>query len=248
MRARYLLYTVLASSLAHPRAAVGQTSTERAVRAVVDSFFAAVMREKWDSAASFVDLTRFERHFKQVVGNARTALPSPPMTVESMMAADTTMPRAVAEWEVERMKRYKMPAFGDMSHEFAGVRTQRDLFALTVPEAAARWLEAKDERTAMREAFRRSGCALDQLPTLPAVNRSVLAVAVANDSTVYVIHTDDRFHTDDLNGPKAERVMSVRRLNGRWRIEARDDLLRPFNMGYSYGMSCPKPKQERQRE
>ena len=247
MRARYLLYIVLAWSLAHPRASEAQTSTERAVRAVVDSFFAAVMREKWDSAAAFIDVTRFEPHFKQVVSNARTALPPAPMTVESMMASDSTMPRAVAEWEVERMKKYKLPEFGDMSYEFAGVRTQRDLFALSLSEAVARWLEAKDERTAIREAFRRSGCALDQLPALPAINRSVLSVAVANDSTAYVIHTDDRFHTDDWNGFPPERVLSVRRTNGKWRIDARSDLLRPLNVGFSYGMSCPKPKQERQR-
>jgi hypothetical protein len=242
MGARRLLPILLAARVAAPGASYGQTPNERSVRAVVDSFFAAVSAEKWDSAATFLDLSRFEPYFTQVVSNARTALPPPPITVEALMASDSTMPRAVAEWQIDRMKNYPMPQFGDMSHEFAGVRTQRDLFALTVPQAAARWLEAKDERTSMRESFRRSGCALSELPAFPPSKHTVIGVAVIDDSTVYAIQRDDRFRGEDLNAPQSERVIPVHRTRGRWLIEPRGDLLRPFNGGIWYGVSCPKNK------
>src|SRR4051812_908596 len=95
--------------------AAAQTPNERAVRAVVDSFFAAIKREQWDSAAALTDVTRFEPYFTQQVQNARSAIPQPEMTVEDFMTRDS-MPRAVAEWEIARMKKYSgMRKFGDMS-------------------------------------------------------------------------------------------------------------------------------------
>ena len=142
------------------------------------------------------------------------------------------------------MNKYRgMRAFGDMSYEFAGVHTQHELFALSVPEAASRWLEAQDERTQMREAFRRSGCSPTIIPPeFPAAKRSVLAVALSDDSTAYVVHSDDRFGPTQF-GAESERVMVVRRRGGRWRIETRQDLLRPGNMGF--GMSeCPERRKK----
>ena len=242
MRTRRLLLVLLAAHVAGPRPSKAQTPAERSVRAVVDSFFAAVSAEKWDSAVRFLDLARFEPHFRQVISNARSALPTPAFTVEAMMAADSTMPRAVAEWEVERMKKYPIPAFGDMSHEFAGVRTQQELFALTLPDAAARWLEAQDERTAMREAFRRSGCGLTEIPTFPAAKHIIVATAVIDDTTAFVIQRDDRFRIDDVDAPESNRIITVNRTRGRWLLMPRRDLLRPGNMGFAYGSSCPKNK------
>ena len=165
------------------------------------------------------------------------------MTVEDMMATDSTMPRAVAEWEVARMNKFRaMRTFGDMSYEFAGVRTQHELFALTVPEAASRWLEAQDGRTQMRESFRSSACsAVAVPPDFPAAKRRVLAVALGDDSTAYVVHTDDRFAGDHF-GFSNERVMTLHRRGGQWRIETQRDLLRA---GYvSIGMSCPEKRKK----
>jgi len=140
---RVAIVLAVGGLLGSATASEGQTPSERAVRAVVDSFFAAIKRERWDSAVALIDLSRFEPYFKQQVQNARSAIPQPEMTVEDMMASDSTMPRAVAEWQVAQMNKYRgMRKFGDMSYEFAGVHSQHELFALTVPEAAARWLDA----------------------------------------------------------------------------------------------------------
>ncbi|HTE44760.1 MAG TPA: hypothetical protein VK636_05905, partial [Gemmatimonadaceae bacterium] len=77
MRNRSLIAVLLALSGAGVSESRAQASnqTDRTVRAVVDSFFAAIERERWDSAAAFIDLPRFEPFFKQQVTNARSALP-----------------------------------------------------------------------------------------------------------------------------------------------------------------------------
>ncbi len=48
----------------------------------------------------------------------------------------------------------------------------------------------------------------------------MLAIALGNDSTAYVVHSDDRFGPNQY-GMENERVMVLRRRAGRWRIETR---------------------------
>ena len=217
-----------------------QTTGVGAARATVDSFFAVIAREKWDSAAAMLDLGRFEPFFKSVVGNARSAIPQRPTTVEDLMAIDSTMPRAVAEWQIDQMKKSgAADQFNYLSSQFAGVTTPRDLFALSIPAAAARWLEAQDERTQMRDAWRKRGCPLSDLPAFPPAKPIVLATAAADDSTVYVVHSDDRFESGPENLSFGERVMRLHRVNGRWRIEPREDLLRAGGH-FGFGFDCPK--------
>lgn len=229
---KFAALLTLATLLAAPRQTEAQSPADRAVRAVVDSFFDAVAREKWESAAALVDRRRFEVYFKQAIRNARMMLPQPPMTVEAVMARDSTMPRVVAEWEVAQMARYKRTAFGDMSYEFAGVTTLQALFALTVPDAEQRWLQAQDLRVELRQSRVRAGCPLDDLsPPYPGPKHVVLTAARSDDSTAYVVHGNDNFAADPGYLVGGERVMILHRSAGRWRIEPRRDLLRPGNMG-----------------
>jgi hypothetical protein len=219
----------------------GQSHSETAVRAVVDSFFAAVAREQWDSAAHFVDLPRFEPILKSAVASARSALPQPPATAEELMASDSTMPRAVAEWEAARSNRFRSRRpFDDYSSQFAGVTSQRVLFSLTVADAATRWIAAQDGRVQMREEWRRMGCGIGTLPTMPLMARPVvLGIAFRDDSTALVIHSDDQFR--GMGNMHDERVVPVHRTQAGWRIEPRDDLLRPSHMFFSVD-GCPGKK------
>ena len=227
-----------------PRTSVAQSSAERSARAAVDTFFAMVTREKWDSAAAMLDLARFEPYFKSVVRNMRSAIPPRAMTAEELMANDSTMPRAVAEWQIGRMKTEEgHDPFDYVTYEFGGLTSPRDLFTMTIPTAAARWLEGQDGRTMMRTAWRKQGCSLSDLPDFPAPKRRALAIAAIDDSTVYVVHTDDRFgDIDPVNLFVGERVMRLHRIAGHWRIEPRRDLLNPGNTGFSVGFDCPKSK------
>ena len=239
---KFAALLALTAAIAAPRHVEAQAAPDRAVRAVVDSFFAAVAREQWDSAAALFDLQRFEPFYKQQVRNARTMLPEQRPTAEQFMAMDSTMSRAVAEWQVAQSTRYNRPAFGDMTQQFAGVRTLQAFFALTLPEAAARWLQAQDQRTQVREARARAGCPLEVLSAmLPSPTSIVLAIAVS-DSTAYVVHNDDRFTNSPEYLSGTERVMVLHRSGKRWRIEPRQDLLRPSNLGMSYSAECPPKK------
>jgi hypothetical protein len=61
------------------------------------------------------------------------------MSVEDRMAMDSTIPRAVAEWQIEQMKKNGGgDPFAYLSSRFAGITSPKELFALTVPAAAAR--------------------------------------------------------------------------------------------------------------
>jgi hypothetical protein len=224
-------------------------ANERAARAVADSFFKFIEREKWDSAAALVDIARFEPFFRQQIAMARTELPQPDMTVESMMAQDSTMPRAVAEWQVQRFKNFRQPAFGDKSYLFAGVRTQQELFALTPSEALARWIEAQDERTQLRRSFQMQNCPADAaavLARMPAQRRTILATATQDDSTAFVIHT--------VEGPGAfqsaelmiggETVMVLRKKANGWRIDPRANLMRNSITGGFISYGCPQVKKD----
>jgi len=210
-----------------------QARDERAVRAVVDAFFAAVAREQWDSAVAFIDLPRFEPSLKQRIAWARSTLPDPPITAEQLMAIDSTMPRGVAEWEAMRSNKFRSErAFDDYSGQFAGVTSQQMLFSLSLRDAAARWLAARDPRVQIREARRRAGCPLgDVASPWPSSTSTLLAIAFQDDSTAYVIQSDDRFRGDALT--PSERVMPVRRTQAGWRIEPRQDLLTPTNVHFS---------------
>jgi hypothetical protein len=234
MRARLAIWlrassaVLMAAPVAH-----AQSTEERPVRAVVDSFFTRVSREDWHGAATLLDLVRFESFLKTQVAQARSALPTPPMTADMLMVQDSTMPRAVAEWEAERSNRFARERhFDDYSHEFAGITSQRDLFALTVPDAAARWLQAKDIRSALRESMRRGGCPLAEIASVPPVVHRILAVGRRDDSTTYVVHTDDLSQSAGPYLIGGERVMVLHRGAGGWAIEPREDLLGPLNMAF----------------
>lgn len=231
---------LLATIVAVPHQTQAQSTQERAVRAVVDSFFAAVAREQWDSATALIDVPRFEPYFKQQIRNARTMLPQREVTVEEMMATDSTMTRAVAEWQIGLRKRFNEPAFGDMSYEFTGVKSLQALFALTVPEAVARWLQAQDSRTQMRESLVRAGCPLAVLGQFPVPAHTVLATARADDSTAYVVHVNSSYAGDAASLFGMEQVMILHRSGARWRIEPRRDLLRPGNTSFGMSSQCPK--------
>ena len=235
---------VVLSLLAPMDASLGaQSPGERDVRAVVDSFFADVAAERWDAAAARLDLQRFEPFFRQALRNARSEIRVPDPSPEELMARDSTMPRAVAEWEVARMKasRANMP-FGDYSHEFAGVTSQHALLELSLADAAARWLAARDQRTQLRESARRQGCPLGNVPEAsPPAKHTVLGVLLTDDSTAYVIHSDDRFRESPGSLMPTTRLLVAHRAGATWRIAPQRDLLNPANYAV-VGVICSRTK------
>jgi hypothetical protein len=221
--------TASASFLARPGLAQSR-SAEGEVRAVVDSFFTAVKTERWNDAVRWLDLTAFDGYLRERVRFARAALPAPEPTVEELMANSPSMPRAVAEWHVEQSRKMRANhSFDDYSYEFFGVRSFRALAALSVPQAAARWLEALDGRSTARETIQRDTC-LRQVPLdslMPPPSWELGLVAFADDSTSYAIYSEGRWREEtirDFDGV-SRRVMALRRTSLGWRILAKRELL-----------------------
>ena len=223
----------------------GQATDANRPRAVADSFFADVAAERWTAAARRLSLRDFERYLKQTISSARAALPAPALSVEDLLAQDSTMPRAVAEWQVERMRRsISEHRFHDFSREFAGVTSFPALAALSVPEAAARWLEARDGRTEYRAMVMRRPCADSAAnaarlaSTSSWTKPSVLGAVLRDDSTAYVLHSVYLPFTvgQDLSSPPPA-IMMLRRTREGWVILPRHDLLRGAG-SFGYSITC----------
>ncbi len=198
---------------------VAAAQDQAGARAVADSFIAAANAERWDVAAALLDPMEFEQYFRARVAAARDAVPPPMPTVEDLMARDTTLPRAVAEWQVAQAKKARVQdPFADVADDFAGVTSFEQLEALSLPEAAARWLEAQDGRWRMRDELRRQGCPAAGVDSLfPYAARSVLAVAMANDSTAYALYSNDVV-PDNQDVATEPAVLRLVRWAGAWRI------------------------------
>jgi hypothetical protein len=205
-----------------PPVAAAQSRAEVQVRAVVDSFFAEAAAEKWEAAAKRVDMRAFNRILKQAQDNVRLNPSEGAVTVDAIMAGDPAMPRAVAEWEADRMARNRQTPVNYIIHEFARVSTLPEFLALSPDEAASRWLEARDFRYQARLAWKESGCTGD-LPTNLAVpeRHLVRGVAIGDDSTAYVIQTAAAIMNghDMLMNHDAPLLMVLARRGSAWKID-----------------------------
>src|ERR1051326_5827656 len=94
-----------------------QRPTEQQIRAVADSFYAAINAERWADAAKLLDMDRFRVVFKQAQDNYRfRPIFAPPVTAEDLMASDSTMPRAVAEWQAASLNKSRSQAGNFLSY------------------------------------------------------------------------------------------------------------------------------------
>jgi hypothetical protein len=242
-------WLIVSGALGTTGAVAQRPRTAEGAREVAEQFFRATERQEWALAASLLDLRTFEGFFRQTVDGARVALPQPEQTVESYLANQPAMPRVVAEWFVAESKRYKRPAFQDFSETFAGVRSFRELAALSTPDAAARWLEATDPRERMRRLTADSLCREPSVPPdsiqasvdsihamAERMRHRIVGVAQGDDSTAYVLHygggipiPQDERHA----GPPA--VMILRAGANGWLIDWRHEL---FESGFVMWAAC----------
>jgi hypothetical protein len=210
---------------------------EAAVRAVADSFYDAIRRQRYDEAASFLTLEPFEQYFREAARDARAAIPHFP-TAEELMQSDSTMPRIVAEWQAARARQFaSTEPFPSISGEFAGIRTPAELNALSLSQALARWLQAMNPRETVREAMRSSSCGDERtLAMLDSIwKEHVLGVTLVDDSTAYVILAAGGVPAR-ASTFGAERIIPAHVSGGKWRLESRRDL---FEMnGGTAGVWC----------
>lgn len=211
-------------------------------RAVADSFFAATAAARWERAAGLLDMQTFARQLRQQVRFARSALPQPPVTAEALMASDTTMPRAVAEWQVAKFSQIAgARAFHDFSDQYIGITSFRALEALSPEEGAVRWLEAQDPGARMRRMAAASNCPGDssqsmRVPAAPP--RRVLGVVEVSDSTAYVL-TSIEYGGVSLEDQPPPSAVLIRRRAGEWRVVPNHWLLSGGSVAFSSVICSP---------
>lgn len=106
-----------------------------------------VDRQEWDEVAAYFAGDALEEWLAAEL-DAMSRDPADVPTVEQLLEHDPEKPRAVVEWELERMRSSRPSE--TISFRFAGVETIEDLRALTPREAAARALRAAEERAGRR--------------------------------------------------------------------------------------------------
>ena len=178
-----------------------------------------------------------------------------------MLRMDPKMPRAVAEYQI---KQWQENANGNdfLAQEFARVTSVDTLVALSVQEAAARWLEAKgpEWRT---ELTWRSGRGRPEV-SCPGMSdsvaravylhtakesRAVIRGATPDTGSLSYVVIDVVFErhpvADSLSIGRSPlpRAMVLRKLAGVWKVEPAADLPNANGMGgsYAFGIGCAKP-------
>jgi hypothetical protein len=253
MRARPLTLTMTVMSMriglaltlcvaAAPAAGAQRSDAAAPPEVVAARFFAAVAAERWAEAVGYLDVAPLERHRQETAAAARAPGARREPTVEDLLRGEPDMPRAVAEYRV-RKQREARARYGDLvAHEFAHVADPAALARLTPEVAAARWLEAQDDRYEIRRQLAARGCRAEPTdPPLAQPPHRILGTVV-RDSAAYVLHEDPEWADAVGRGwaGSGPQVLQLRRAaDGRWRIAARHDLLRRANT--MVGISeCPR--------
>lgn len=220
-----------------PGLTVAQTPDAAAAREVSTAFFKAIEAADWRAAAGFLDLTVLERERQSAVEGARSQRTIPPMTVERLMRMDPQMPRAVAEYQVKRMNTARA-SMNFLEHDF-GVGDPDSLLALPIEVAAARWLEAHDERAMYREARRYSkSCPVAPSDSGPAPEYHIIGTVV-DDSIAYTLFRQG-YRDMPAEPPSPPKVLQLRRDRGGWWVVPGSDISGVMGLAVSCETITPK--------
>jgi hypothetical protein len=193
--------------------------------AVAQQYLDAVRTGKWEAVLQLTDAKSIREWAAATRRNrAPQKLREPePETVETMMRADSTLPRAVAEYFVAQRSRYvKLPEAG-LAMEFADVRTQAEFDALPDAELFTRHLRAKSFEYLYTMMVKQLECKLS--PQLPAAGADdLLGVALLRNEEAIALYIPSSFHQKSpLDEGEMEflmRRLRLRKTEAGWRVLA----------------------------
>ncbi|MFL5615951.1 MAG: hypothetical protein ACJ796_19965 [Gemmatimonadaceae bacterium] len=226
----------IAAALFTGRAASAQAtdSSRAAAQAVGLAYLNAIQAADWKAAAAFLDRATLD-HYRLMQANAARQMHQPStMTVDRLMKLDPKMPRAVAEWQVQRMNDHSHQA-NFLEHEF-GVTDPDSLAAMPMELVAQRWLERRDPRWAVRAALRASNCSTSVADSLLPTPKFAVLGTVAKDGMAYLLYErddDPAMIIDDVRSRGPSMVVLHRRIDTWWVIPR----LEMGNVG-GLSMSC----------
>ncbi len=199
----------------------------QAPAAVLDSFFRALADERWTDAAGLLDPAELDAYRFQAADGMRRRPRD--LTADDLLRTDPQMPRAVAEYELERTKA-RRATYGDyLGREFAGIHDAAQLESLPVRELVIRWLQAQHPALRLREQLRLRGCppppGLDSAFRLGALN--VVGTVVRGDTALVLFRSPWRPFPDSGFFSSGPQVAHLMREGSQWRILPRHDLVQP---------------------
>ncbi|MEZ4586554.1 MAG: hypothetical protein R2909_09170 [Gemmatimonadales bacterium] len=201
-------------------------------------FLDAVATRRWDQAARLLDQRAFEEVLDDFVSRAGRSDDRRLPTVEDLRRQDPSMPRDVAEWQIRQMREAEQRYADPTPFEFAGVRTVAELRRLSPREAAARWLEARDPRYAIRQQLEAMRCPTTSMEQIPVPDRRVLGAVLDGEGVAYAVY---RENVEFGGGPSAGGdigVIELHRDRGAWVVIPRGDLLPELSLDLQPG-ECP---------
>ena len=235
---------VLGVALLLPAAAGAQrvSNADTSAEATARAYFAALTEARWIDAARLLVLAPVDSQRLQLVEMARMAGPRRPRIPEDFITGDTAMPRVVAEWFAKQADRYATIEHDFLSTLFANVRDTAELMRLSAVEAAARWLEARDDRYQYRKSMLLCGQVAvipDSVQRLLTPGHQVLGTVRRGD-TAWVLHRDTSRHERGMFNQFGPQVMTILRADAQWRIRPAE----PSNsISLGFGCSTDVPRE-----
>jgi hypothetical protein len=195
--------------------------------AVLDSFFQALADERWTDAAGLLDPAELDAYrFVAAAGMRRHPRD---LTVDDLLRTDPQMPRAVAEYELERTRARRATYGNYLGRDFAGVHDAVQLESLPVRELVIRWLQAQHPAFRLREQLRFKGC-----PSPPGLDSAfrfgalhVVGTVVRGDTALVLFRSPWRSFPDSGFFGLGPQVAHLKWEGSQWRILPRQDLVQP---------------------
>lgn len=231
-----IVRALLVAGLLHwPAQAHAQSGSPEAT---ASQFLDAVAASRWDQAARLLDQQAFEQVLDDFVSRTGRSEDRRLPTVEDLRRQDPSMPREVAEWQLRQMREAERRYADPTPFEFARVRSVAELRRLSPREAAARWLEARDPRYAIRQQLEAMRCPVSSADEIPVPDRRVLGAVMEGSDVAYAVY---RENVQFGGGPSAGGdigVIELHRDRGGWVISPRGDLLPELSLDLQPG-ECP---------
>jgi hypothetical protein len=214
---------------------------------VVRQFFKAEDDGRWLDAARLLDLNAFEAYRQTALLNASMSDGRTGPTPEQLMARDSAMPRAVAEYLAKQYSGMRVAE--PLGREFARTVSADTLRALPRDEAAARWLEARDRRWQFQwsiaqlgpECQKPPGGSVPPEPAKVVLGPAVMPTGSPSDTLSYVVFTEGRSNpAGRVYQGATPGVVVLRRIGSDWRIVPLPDLGYVGGIRSYLGVGCTR--------
>jgi anti-sigma factor RsiW len=184
----------------------------------------AVNRQDWKGLAALCDPASLTEFRDELIGLV-TRRPTPDASFRTidLMRTDPNMPRAVAEWQAQRVREHRDPD-RRLHEELPSVESSAQLEAMSAADVFAAWLDGRSFGNLVERAWERrqiTRAAIHQILAMDRPKISYVALGWVPDGEAirYVIYRQE------VAGSRPQAAMIRRQADGGWLFVASRDLL-----------------------